>query len=141
MARGLRRVRCKAYGKRFGALTGTALSGLHHKERWLAFGASPGAGETIREAAECCGIAPGTAPRWRHRFLAAVRQASDRLAGIVEADETVVLENRKGERKLDRAAGRPANPTSRASRGRSWSPPTVRARPSAIPCPPSTQTA
>ncbi len=28
MARGLRRVRCKAWGKRFGALTGTALSGL-----------------------------------------------------------------------------------------------------------------
>ena len=101
-ARGLRRYRCKACGKTFGALTGTALSGLHHKERWLAFGASLGAGETIREAAERCGIAPSTAHRWRHRFLAAVRQAPDRLAGIVEADETFVLESRKGERKLDR---------------------------------------
>ena len=70
--------------------------------RWLAFGASLGAGETIREAAERCGIAPSTAHRWRHRFLAAVRQAPDRLAGIVEADETFVLESRKGERKLDR---------------------------------------
>ena len=39
-ARGLRRIRCKGCGKTFGALTGTALSGLHHKERWLAFGAS-----------------------------------------------------------------------------------------------------
>ena len=96
------RLRCKACGKTFGALTGTALSGLHHKERWLAFGASLGAGETIREAAERCGIAPSTAHRWRHRFLAAVRQAPDRLAGIVEADETFVLESRKGERKLDR---------------------------------------
>ena len=55
-ARGLRRYRCKACGKTFGALTGTALSGLHHKERWLAFGASLGAGETIREAAERCGL-------------------------------------------------------------------------------------
>ena len=64
-ARGLRRYRCKACGKTFGALTGTALSGLHHKERWLAFGASLGAGETIREAAERCGIAPSTAHRWR----------------------------------------------------------------------------
>ena len=105
-ARGLRRVRCKACGKRFGALTGTALSGLHHEERWLAFGASPGAGEAIREAAERCGIAPRTAPRWRHRFLAAVRQAPDRLVGIVEALETVVLESRKGERKLDRTPRR-----------------------------------
>ncbi len=101
-ARGLSRFRCKNCGKTFGALTGTALSGLHHKERWLAFGASLGAGETIKEAAERCGIAPSTAHRWRHRFLAAVRQAPDRLAGIVEADETFVLESRKGERKLDR---------------------------------------
>ena len=51
-ARGLRRYRCKACGKTFGALTGTALSGLHHKERWLAFGASFAEGETIKEAAE-----------------------------------------------------------------------------------------
>ena len=49
-----------------------------------------------------CGIAPGTAHRWRHRFLAPVRQAPNRLAGIVETDETFVLESRKGERKLDR---------------------------------------
>ena len=95
-ARGLRRYRCKACGKTFGALTGTALSGLHHKERWLAFGVSLAEGETIREAAERCGIAPSTAHRWRHRFLEAVRQAPDRLAGIVAADETFVLEGRKG---------------------------------------------
>ena len=101
-ARGLRRFRCRECGKTFGALTGAALSGLHHKERWLAFGASLGAGETIKEAAERCGIAPSTAHRWRHRFLAAVKQAPDRLAGIVEADETFVLESRKGERKLNR---------------------------------------
>ena len=101
-ARGLRRFRCKECGKTFGALTGTSLSGLHHKERWLAYGASLAEGETIKEAAARCGIAPSTAHRWRHRFLAAVKQAPERLAGIVEADETFVLESRKGERKLDR---------------------------------------
>ena len=101
-ARGLRRFRCKECGRTFGALTGTALSGLHHKERWLSYGASLAEGETIKEAAERCGIAPSTAHRWRHRFLAAVRQAPDRLAGIVEADETFVLESRKGQRKLER---------------------------------------
>ena len=78
-ARGLRRYRCKACGRTFGALTGTALSGLHHKERWLAFGASLAEGETIREAAARCGIAPSTAHRWRHCFLEAVKQAPDRL--------------------------------------------------------------
>lgn len=101
-ARGLRRFRCKECGRTFGALTGTALSGLHHKERWLSFGASLAEGETIKESAARCGIAPSTAHRWRHRFLAAVRQAPERLAGIVEADETFVLESRKGQRKLDR---------------------------------------
>ena len=39
------------------------------------------------------------------------------------------------------AAARPANAASRASRCRSWSPPTVAARPSAIPCRRSTRTA
>ena len=101
-ARGLRRFRCKECGRTFGALTGTALSGLHHKERWLSFGASLAEGETIKASAARCGIAPSTAHRWRHRFLAAVRQAPDRLAGTVEADETFVLESRKGERKLGR---------------------------------------
>ena len=101
-ARGLQRYRCKACGKTFGALTSTPLSGLHHKDRWLSFGEALAKGETIRESAERCGIAPSTAFRWRHRFLEAVRQAPDRLAGIVEADEIFVLESRKGERKLDR---------------------------------------
>ena len=82
-ARGLRRYRCKACGKTFGALTGTALSGLHYKERWLSFGEALAEGETIVESAERCGIAPSTAFRWRHRFLKAVRQAPDRLRGNV----------------------------------------------------------
>ena len=80
-ARGLRRFQCKECGRTFGALTGTSLSGLHHKERWLAFDASLAEGETIKASAARCGIAPSTAHRWRHRFLAAVRQAPDRLAG------------------------------------------------------------
>ena len=45
-ARGFRRFRCKECGKTFGALTDTARSGLHHKERWLAFGASLGTDDT-----------------------------------------------------------------------------------------------
>ena len=115
-ARGLRRFRCRACGKTFNALTGTALSGLHHK-----YGASLAEGETIKEAAERCRIAPSTAHRWRHRFLAAVRQAPDRLAGIVEADETFVLESRKGERCWNRSS----------PRMRCWSPtPTAATRPS-----------
>ena len=51
-ARGLRRYQCKGCGRTFNALTGTPLSGLHHKERWLSFGASLAEGETVKASAE-----------------------------------------------------------------------------------------
>ncbi len=38
----------------------------------------------------------------QRREVAAVRPSPDRLAGIVEADETFALESRKGERNLNR---------------------------------------
>ena len=105
-ARGLRRYRCKGCGRTFDAATGTPLSGLHHKERWLSFGASLSAGETVKASAARCGVSVTTAFRWRHRFLKAVEEAPEKLKGIVEADETYVLKSRKGERKLDRKARR-----------------------------------
>ena len=60
----------------FNALALTRLSGLHHKERWLAFGASLAEEETIKVSAERCTIAPSTVHRWRHLFLVALRQAT-----------------------------------------------------------------
>ena len=128
MARGLRRYQCKGCGRTFNALSGTPLSGLHHKERWLesrkgarglarhgggaarrrsaAFGASLAKGETVKASAARCDVAVSTAFRWRHRFLAAARSDSEVLKGIVEADETYVLESRKGARGLGRKARR-----------------------------------
>ena len=106
MARGLRRYRCKGCGRTFNALSGTPLSGLHHKERWLSFGASLAKGETVKASAARCDVAVSTAFRWRHRFLAAARSDSEVLKGIVEADETYVLESRKGARGLGRKARR-----------------------------------
>lgn len=105
-ARGLRRYQCKGCGKTFNAATGTPLAGLHRKERWLEFGTCLAEGETVRASAGRCGLAVNTAFRWRHRFLAAESRDPRRLAGIVEADETHVLESRKGERHLDRKARR-----------------------------------
>ena len=106
MARGLRRYQCKGCGRTFNALTGTPLSGLHHKERWLSFGTSLAKGETVKASAARCDVAVSTAFRWRHRFLAAARSDSEVLKGIVEADETYVLESRKGARGLERKARR-----------------------------------
>ncbi len=117
MARGLRRYQCKGCGRTFNALTGTPLSGLHHKERWLSFGASLAEGETVKASAARCDVAVSTAFRWRHRFLAAARSDSEVLKGIVEADETYVLESRKGARGLGRKARRRTGPLARAGAG------------------------
>ena len=76
------------------------------KERWLSFGASLAKGETVKASAARCDVAVSTAFRWRHRFLAAARSDSEVLKGIVEADETYVLESRKGARGLGRKARR-----------------------------------
>ena len=76
----------------FNALALTRLFGLHHKERRLAFGASLAEEETIKVSAERCTIAPSTAHRWRHLFLVALRPL-DRLAEIMEVDETFLLES------------------------------------------------
>lgn len=101
-ARGLRRYRCKDCGKSFNALTGTPLSGLRHKERWLDFGQSLADGETVVASSERCAVAISTAFRWRHRFLQATKTGVVKLRGIVEADETFVLSSHKGARNLDR---------------------------------------
>ena len=59
---------------------------------------------TVRKAAEYRDFAVSTSFRWRHRFLGAHDHNPLKLTGIVEADETYILEGRKGERNLDRKA-------------------------------------
>ena len=138
-ARGLRRFRCKECGRTFAALTGTALSGLHRKERWLAFGASLAEGETIKGSAARCGrdcaehgasLAPplsgSGAPGCRTGLPGSSRQTrrSSLRAGRASGSWSA---SRAG------AAARPASAASRASRCRSWSLPTVPARPQPYP--------
>ena len=106
MARGLRRYRCKACNKTFNATIGTALQGLHKKGRWLAYGDCLAYGLTVRESAERCNLAVSTSFRWRHRFLGTLDQHPPKLTGIVEVDETYVLESQKGNRNLDRKVRR-----------------------------------
>ena len=98
---GLRRYHCGNCTKTFNCLTGTPLARLRHKALWHEFGASLAADETIVQSAQRCNVANSTAFRWRHRFLKAVTSEVN-LSGIVEADETFVLESHKGSRTLDR---------------------------------------
>ena len=54
-------------------------------------------GKSLAKTAELCGVHPTTAFRWRHRFLRAPADDKPRtLSGIVEADETFILESFKG---------------------------------------------
>ena len=46
-ARGMQRYLCRSCKRTFGAVTGTPLSGLHHKDVWLTFG------ECLKAAGHC----------------------------------------------------------------------------------------
>ena len=127
--RGLRRYSCKQCGRTFNALTGTALSGLHHKQRWLALGRSLVERESVKQSAQRCGVAVTTAFRWRHRFMAQAGQLAGPLEGLVEADETYLLHSCKGERKLQRKARRRGSGACPSSRCRYCWPRRVGARP------------
>ncbi len=109
----LRRYACKACRRTFHALTGTPLAGLRHRERWRACGRALVARESVRKAAERCGVAPSTAFRWRHRCVAQAGEPGGPLAGLVEADETCFRHSRKGERNLNRKPRRRGGPARR----------------------------
>ena len=96
---GLPRYRCKACGRTFNAATGTGMARLRKKDRWLDQAQAMIEGVSLAKAAERCGVHPTTAYRWRHRFLSAPALDKPRtLQGIVEADETFILESFKGRR-------------------------------------------
>lgn len=98
-ASGLPRYRCGDCRRTFNALTGTAMANLRKKELWAKQAEALETGESLVAAARRCGVAVTTAFRWRHRFLAAsTHDKPAKLTGIVEADETFILESFKGKR-------------------------------------------
>ncbi len=104
-ANGMQRYQCRACRRTFNALTGTPLARLRHKSKWLDFLDCMLDSRTVRKAATRIAVAKNTSMRWRHRFLAVTKD--DRpavLTGIAEADETFLLESKKGARKMDRPA-------------------------------------
>lgn len=98
-ASGLPRYRCGDCRRTFNALTGTAMANLRKKELWAGQAEALETGESLAASARRLGVAVTTAFRWRHRFLAAsTRDKPGKLIGIVEADETFILESFKGKR-------------------------------------------
>lgn len=102
-AHGLQRYKCRACNRSFNALTGTPLSRLRQKGKWLAQAEAVREGLTIKQAADKLQVAPSTAFRWRHRFLALPKTVrAQMLGGIAEADQTYFLHSMKGQRNLGR---------------------------------------
>jgi transposase-like protein len=98
-AHGLERYRCKVCRHTFNAATKTPVARLRKKERWFSHAAAMIEGVSLAKAADRCGVHPSTAFRWRHRFLSApALDKPQRLQGIVEIDETFILESFKGRR-------------------------------------------
>jgi transposase-like protein len=98
-ASALPRYRCKACLRTFNALTKTPLAKLRMKDKWATQTAAMIDGVSTAQAARRCAVHYTTAFRWRHRFLAAL--AGDKpktLSGLVEGDETFILESFKGKR-------------------------------------------
>jgi transposase-like protein len=95
----LPRYRCKACLRTFNALTKTPLAKLRMKDKWGLQAAAMIDGVSLAQAARRCDVHPTTAFRWRHRFLAALSGDKPKaLSGIVEGDETFILESFKGKR-------------------------------------------
>jgi transposase-like protein len=98
-ADGLQRYKCRGCNKTFNALTGTALARLRQKGKWLTQAAVLHDGLSIHEAAERLDVAPSTALRWRHRFLAMPKTVQAKVrVGIAETDETYFLRSHKAQR-------------------------------------------
>jgi len=96
---GLPRYRCKSCRRTFNAATNTPMARLRKRDRWFDQAQAMMEGLSLAKAAARCGVHASTAYRWRHRFLSAPALDKPRtLQGVVEADETFILESFKGRR-------------------------------------------
>jgi transposase-like protein len=102
-----RRYRCLGCSRTFSDLTGTPLAYLKRLDRWGAFSVCMRQARSVRHTAAALQVATGTAFRWRHRLLDAVRAAD---AGLLEGDlvlsEFWLPFSEKGRRDLDRPGRR-----------------------------------
>ena len=106
-ADGLQRYKCRGCSRTFNALCGTPLARLRQRGKWLAQAQVLAEGLSVHQAAARLQVAPSTAFRWRHRFLALPQSVKPQtLLGIAEADETFILRSSKGQRPAGRQSRR-----------------------------------
>jgi transposase-like protein len=93
----LQRYKCNSCGKTFNILTGTPLSRLRKKGRWLNYARCMSEGMTLQVSADLVGVDLTTSFRWRHTFLSNANDLKPkRLNGVVEAVDSYFYYSEKG---------------------------------------------
>lgn len=105
MQSGRKRYKCHECRQTFNAMTKTPLAKLYIRDKLDAYIDCMRGHTTLREAAEHCQISLPTSFLLRHRLMDIIQSdKAELLTGISEMDETLFLENHKGERGLEGAA-------------------------------------
>ena len=98
-----RRYKCKDCKRTFTEFTGSWLAGIHKKQRIPAFLKTLELNLSLVKTGKDLSIDPGTAFRWRHRFLSAMfQETTGHFKGITESDETFYLHSQKGKKCVHR---------------------------------------
>jgi len=101
--KGVQRFRCKGCGKYFNESTGTALGGLHKKDKFSKYLWCMFMGYSIRKCASETGISIPTSFNWRHKVLGSLSGISDEdFRFVCESDDVFFLHSEKGNRHIDR---------------------------------------
>lgn len=101
--KGVKRYQCKACNRYFSGNYGTALHGIHKKDKWQQYIECMNEQLSLKKSAEKVGISYRTSFIWRHKILSTLKDAEpNQLEGIVEADDTYFRYSEKGSRRLKR---------------------------------------
>lgn len=97
--RSRQRYLCKDCGRSFNDMTASPLSGTHYPHKWLQYFECMVDSMSLPKIAKKLKIHISTAFYWRHKILTALRSlGNQQLSGVIESDETFILESEKGKR-------------------------------------------
>ena len=97
--RSRQRYLCKDCGKSFNDMTASPISGTHYPHKWLQYFECMIDSMSLPKIAKKLKIHISTAFYWRHKILTALRSLGNQpLNGVIESDETYILESEKGKR-------------------------------------------
>lgn len=95
------RYRCRGCHKSFNDATGTPLAGTHLTSKWMDYIECMVEGKSLRKICDQLEISLSTAFTWRHKVLNALKRLErEGFTGVLEIDETHLLESRKGDRNI-----------------------------------------